>query len=300
MDINEVRIFVDVMQQGSFAAVARQRDVDPSSISRTISNLESELGFRLFQRTTRKLAPTEAGSEYYNRIEDLVGQFDRAGEAALDLVSLPTGTLRVAACTSFGQRILAPLLPTLRARYPDLTIDLHLADHQVDIVQEKIDLAVRFGRRPEGDFIVSRLVPRAFHVCASPAYVEAHGALSHPRELQERDCLLFSMPGYRSAWKFRQPGVRSFSVRVSGHLLVSHGVTMTKCAVAGLGPALLPDWLCRPEIRNGELVDLFPDFECAATDFQTSAWLVYPSRSYTPVKLRAFIDFLREEVTGLA
>ena len=134
MDIDSVRVFVDVMKQGSFAAVARQRDMDPSSISRSISSLENELGFRLFQRTTRKLAPTEAGAEYFDRVEGLIGEFDLASEAALDLVSSPTGTLRVTACTSFGQRVLAPVLPELRARYPDLTIDLHLVDHAVDIV----------------------------------------------------------------------------------------------------------------------------------------------------------------------
>ena len=300
MDIDSVRVFVDVMKQGSFAAVARQRDMDPSSISRSISNLEHELGFRLFQRTTRKLAPTEAGTEYFDRIEGLIGEFDLAGEAALDLVSSPTGTLRVTACTSFGQRVLAPVLPELRARYPDLTIDLNLVDHAVDIVEDKIDLAVRFGKRPEGDFIVSRLVPRHFRVCASPAYIDQHGRPDSPQALANRDCLLFSFPGYRSAWKFRRQGEEVLSVPVTGHVLISHGVTMTKCAVAGLGPALLPDWLCADEIKSGELVDLFPDYECTATEFDTSAWLVYPSRSYMPLKLRAFIDFLREKIEGSA
>lgn len=296
MEIDSVRVFVDVMKQGSFAAVARQRQVDPSSISRSIANLESELGFRLFQRTTRRLSPTEAADEYFTRVEALIGEFDLASEAALDLVSLPTGTLRVTACTSFGQRVLAPVLPELRSRYPDLTIDLHLVDHAVDMVEEKIDLAVRFGNRPEGNFIVSRLVPRHFRVCASPDYLDQHGRPKEPRELESRDCLLFSFPGYRSAWKFRRKGEAEFSVPVAGHLLVSHGVTMTKCTVAGLGPALLPDWLCAKEIAANELVDLFPEYECTATDFDTSAWLVYPSRSYVPVKLRVFIDFLREKV----
>lgn len=300
MDIDSVRVFVDVMKQGSFAAVARQRDMDPSSISRSISNLEDELGFRLFQRTTRKLAPTEAGTEYFDRVERLIGEFDLAGEAALDLVSSPTGKLRVTACTSFGQRVLAPVLPELRFRYPNLTIDLHLVDHTVDIVEDKIDLAVRFGKRPQGDFIVSRLVPRHFRVCASPAYIDQHGKPDTPQALQHRDCLLFSFPGYRSAWKFRREGEDVLSVPVTGHVLISHGVTMTKCAVGGLGPALLPDWLCADEIKAGELVDLFPDYECTATEFDTSAWLVYPSRSYMPLKLRAFIDFLREKIEGSA
>lgn len=300
MEFDSVRVFVDVMTQCSFAAVARQRDVDPSSISRSIAALEAELGFRLFHRTTRKLAPTEAGSEYFARVKNLIGEFDRAGEAALDLVSLPTGTLRVTACTSFGQRVLAPLLPKFRARYPDLTLDLVLVDRQVDIVEEKIDLAIRFGSQPNGELVASRLVPREFHVCASPAYIKKYGLPKDPKELENLDCLLFSMPAYRTAWKFRKGKQEAFTVPVSGHLLVSHGVTMTACAVAGLGPALLPDWLCREEIEAGTLVDLFSGYECTATEFETAAWLVYPNQNYLPLKLRVFIEFLTEEVKGIA
>lgn len=300
MDIEALRIFVDVMKHGSFAAVARQRDVDPSSVSRSISALEAELGVRLFQRTTRKLAPTEAGAEYFARVEGPLREVERAGQQALDLLGQPTGTLRVTACTSFGQRVLAPLLPKLRERYPRITIELVLADHHVDIVEEQIDVAIRFGPKPGADFIASRLVPRRFHVCASPAYLEKHGRPRHPLDLSARDCLLFPMQGYRSVWKFRREGEKAIPVPVTGHLIVSHGLTMTACAVQGLGPALLPDWLCRGEIASGQLVDLFPDYEWAATDFDTAAWLVYPSRDYIPLKLRAFIDFLREEVTGYA
>jgi DNA-binding transcriptional LysR family regulator len=300
MDIEALRIFVDVMKHGSFAAVARQRDLDPSSVSRSISALETELGVRLLQRTTRKLAPTEAGAEYFTRVEGPLREMERAGQQALDLLGQPTGTLRVTACTSFGQRILAPLLPKLRELYPGLTIELVLADHHVDIVEEKIDLAVRFGRKPGAGFIASRLVPRKFHVCGSPSYLGKWGRPEHPRELEKRDCLLFPMQGYRSTWKFRLKGKRPFQVPVSGHLIISHGLTMTACAVQGLGPALLPDWLCRQEVTSGELVNLFPDYECAPTDFDTAAWLIYPSRDYIPLKLRAFIDFLRQTVTGNA
>ena len=300
MDLDSIRIFVDVMKQGNFAAVARQRNIDPSSISRAIANLESELGFRLFQRTTRKLAATEAGNDYFARVKHLIGEFDLASEAARDLVSLPTGTLRITACTSFGQRILAPKLPKLRAQYPKLTLDLILMDHHVDLVEEKIDVAIRFGGQPEGDFVSKKLVPRKFHVCASPDYIKKQGQFSHPTELENIDCLLFSMPMFRSAWKFRDANKRTISVPVSGHLLISHGVTMTACAVAGLGPALLPDWLCKDEIANGQLINLFPEFECTATEFDTAAWLVYPGHPYMPSKVRVFVDFLMEEIVGYA
>jgi len=300
MDLDTVRTFIDVMKHGSFASVARRYDVDPSIVSRAIGNLEKELGFRLFQRTTRKLAPTEAGTAYFSRVAGLVEEFELAGEQARDLVSEPAGNLRVSACTSFGPRILAPLLPKLHACYPALTLELVLTDEPLDLLYDQIDLAVRFGVKPEGDLVATRLTPRRFRVCASPGWLDQHGSPQSPTALSACDCLLFSLPGYRAQWQFRRPGEDSFSVPVSGHLRISHGTTMTACAVAGLGPALLPDWLCHYEIAEGALVNLFPDYECTATEFDTSAWLVYPSKAYVPLKLRAVIAFLKKEVGGFA
>jgi DNA-binding transcriptional LysR family regulator len=296
MDFENVRVFVDVMEHGSFAAVARQRNVDPSSISRSVASLESQLGFRLFQRTTRKIAPTEAASEYFSRVKDLISEFDRASEAALDLVSLPNGSLRITACTSFGQRVLAPILPEFRALYPDLTLELLLMDSHVDLIKEKIDIAVRFGQRPEGDFISHKLVSRRFYVCASPTYLKTIAYPKGPSDLSKLDCLLFSMPGYCSTWKFRDTHNSTFDVPVTGHLLISHGLTMTACAVAGLGPALLPDWLCQDEIRSGQLVNMFQNYECTATEFDSAAWLVYQNCSYLPAKTRVFVDFLKSKI----
>jgi DNA-binding transcriptional LysR family regulator len=196
--------------------------------------------------------------------------------------------------------VLAPLLPKLFAAYPALTLDLVLADDQVDLVADQIDLAVRFGAEPEGDVIVHRLASRRFKVCASPGYIEASGTLGCPEELEGRECLLFSLPGYRSRWLFRRGTEPPVAIPVRGRLLVSHGLTMTACAVEGLGPALLPDWLCRRELDAGSLIDLFPDYEVTATEFDSAAWLVHPSRSYIPMKVRVLIDFLQQEVAGFA
>jgi DNA-binding transcriptional LysR family regulator len=296
MDLNNIQLFVEVVKRNSFADVARMRNIDPSSVSRSIRKLETTLGFRLFQRTTRKLSPTEAGKAYFRQVEGLVATFLQAGEQALDLSNEPIGNLRVAACTSFGQKKLVPLLPKMRKKYPKLVIDLVLADNQIDIVEQQIDVAIRFGKQPADDFICKELAPRKFKVCASPDFIKNNSITTTPSCLSELECLRFSMPGYRDIWKFRQPHKKDLSVPVDGHLLISHGMTMTASAMAGLGVALLPDWLCIDEIANGSLVELFPNYECAAADFDTSAWLVYPSRDYMPLKLSAFIECLKSEV----
>jgi DNA-binding transcriptional LysR family regulator len=300
MDLNNIQLFVDVVQRNSFAEVARMRNIDPSSVSRSIRKLETKLGFRLFQRTTRKLSPTEAGKSYFRQVEGLVGTILQAGEQALDLSNEPIGNLRVAACTSFGEKMLVPLLPVMRKKYPKLVIELVLSDKQVDIVEQQIDVAIRFGKRPADDFICKELAPRKFKVCASPAFIRTNNISANPSCLSELECLRFSMPGYRDAWKFRHAQHKDLAVPVSGHLLISHGMTMTASTVAGLGVSLLPDWLCRDELADGSLVNLFPDYECAATDFDTSTWLVYPSRDYMPLKLSAFIDCLKSEIPEFA
>ena len=296
MDLNNIQLFVEVVKRNSFAEVARIRNIDPSSVSRAIRKLETTLGFRLFQRTTRKLSPTEAGKSYFRQVEGLVATFLKVGEQALDLSNEPIGNLRVAACTSFGQKKLVPLLPVMRKKYPKLVIDLVLSDSQVDIVEQQIDVAIRFGNKPADDLICKQLAPRNVAVCASPDFIKSNRITKNPTCLSELECLRFSIPGFREAWKFRQSNNKELVVPVTGHLLISHGLTMTASAVAGLGVALLPDWLCRDEIANGSLVNLFPDYECAAADFGTSAWLVYPSREYMPLKLSAFIDCLKNEV----
>lgn len=300
MKLDAVNTFVDVMKLGSFAAVARHHDVDPSSVSRTIAGLEQELGFRLFLRTTRKLAPTEAGRIYFSRVERLLGEFEEAGQQALDLLNQPEGSVRLTACTSFGERVLAPLLPKLTQLYPKLSLDLLLTDRQVDLVAEQVDIAIRFGAQPAGNFVAVRLAPRRFRVCGSPGFAETIGHRLKPEDLKDLDCLLFPIPGYRDRWIFRRDGEAPFSVPVNGRLTISHGLTMTACTVAGLGPALLPDWLCRKELKEGTLVDLLPDYECAAAEFDSAAWLIYPSRDYVPLKLRVLVDFLKSEVHGWA
>ena len=296
MQLAALKTFSDVMQLGSFAEAARYRDVDPSSVSRSISGLEEELGFRLFQRNRRKLAPTEAGLTYFGQIKNLIEDLDQAQHKARDLATEPQGQLRITACTSLGQRVIAPLLQKFMDRYPALSLDLVLTDAQIDLVADQIDLAIRFGPKPAGDVIATKLAPRTFRVCASPSYIQRAGGMMHPEELSERDCVLFSLPGYQTRWLFRDAAGGEFDVPVHGRLLVSHGLTMTQCALAGLGPALLPDWLCQPEIQAGDLVDLFPEFECAATEFDTAAWMVHPSRKYVPNKVEAFMQFLSAEI----
>jgi DNA-binding transcriptional LysR family regulator len=148
MNTDAIAIFVDVLEAGSFAAVARRRNLDPSAISRVVAALDDELGFRLFQRTTRRLSPTEVGAIYFERVRGVVEELDRARLEARDRVAGPSGNLRVTASASFGLSRIVPTIAAFKRRYSDLSLDLRLTDDVVDLVRERIDVAVRLGPRP--------------------------------------------------------------------------------------------------------------------------------------------------------
>lgn len=298
MDLSVLQIFVEVMKLGSFAAAARDRNIDPSSISRAIAGLEEELGVRLFQRTTRQLSPTEAGIAYFERVEPLVEEMQQAINLVADISGRPKGTLRVTASVSFGLKCIVPLLPNFDKMYPELTVDLLLTDSVVDLFAERIDVAVRLGTLADSTLIAQQLMRTQYFVCASPDYLKRWGQPETPSQVEQHNCLLFPLAGFRSRWIFRDAKGEITETSVNGRTIISSAIGLQQSAIAGMGLALLPDWLINEDLRVGTLINVFPDYEVTATDFNTAAWLVYPSRAYVPLKVRVFIDFLKQYISA--
>ncbi|MDJ0703907.1 MAG: LysR family transcriptional regulator [Leptolyngbyaceae cyanobacterium MO_188.B28] len=296
MDLTGLQIFVEVMRQGSFAAVARDRNIDPSSVSRTIAGLEQELGVRLFQRTTRRLSPTEAGAVYFERIEPLIEEMQQAIHIATDISGQPKGTLRITASAAFGQTCIVPLLPEFGKLYPDLTVDLLLTDAVVDLIAERIDVAVRLGPLADSTLVAQQLMRTHYRVCASPQYLQQWGQPTQPSDIEGHNCLLFPLAGFRSRWIFRDSNGVTCEAPVRGKTVISNAIALQQCAIAGMGLALLPNWLIDKDLHIGALVNVFPNYDVTATDFNTAAWLVYPSRAYFPLKVRVFIEFLKQSI----
>lgn len=299
MDIDTLRTFVQVARRGSFAVVARDRGTDPSSVSRTIASLEDELRVRLLQRSTRRMTLTEAGAKYLARVEPLLEELDQARDEALAISARPIGTIRLTASVAFGQKCIAPLLPKLRAAFPDLGVDLFLTDANLDLVSEGVDLAIRLGPSQDSALIGVKLLDTRYRVCVSPAYLkncrQQKRPLKMPADLAAHSCLLLNLPDYRSRWLFRDASGTITPVAVRGDVLISSPLVLLTCALDGMGPALLADWLAKEALSGGKLIDPFPDYAVTATNFETAAWLLYPSRTYLPTKVRIVIDFLRKE-----
>lgn len=299
MNLEHLNLLTAVARSGSFAAVAKERNSDPSSISRAVADLESELGFRLFQRSTRAMTLTEAGATYLARIEPLLDELAHAREAAAQVNSAPRGLLRLTASVSFGQICIVPLLGAFRARYPDLKVECVFSDSNLNLVAEGIDLAIRLAPTIEGDLVAAKLMDTHYGVYASPAYMAQCPATDEPADLSKHKVLLFNLRAYRTRWLFRDVSDADGSeqsVPIQGDLTLAPAGSLLSAAMAGLGPALLPDWLVSAAVANGSLVQLFPGYAATATSFDTGAWVVYPSRSYLPHKVRAMVDFLRENL----
>ncbi len=292
MDLDALALFVDVANRRSFADAARARGIDPSAVSRAIAALEARLGARLLQRTTRSMVPTEAGERLLAHLPEFLDSFGRLREEAVAARREPAGVLRVTASQAFGQVRLVPLLPEFTAAFPRIQLDLVLTDTNLDLVTERIDLAFRLGEGHRADMVGERLMATRYRVVASADHIARLGHPAHPSELGARDCLLLSLPHFRSRWLFRRGGTEE-TVAVKGQVMASSVIALRDAARAGLGPTLLADWLIGDDLASGRLVDLLPDYEVTATSFETALWLLYPNRDHVPNRVKAALAFFR-------
>ncbi|NRT56607.1 LysR family transcriptional regulator [Sphaerotilus uruguayifluvii] len=300
MDLNDLELLMSVARLGSFAAAARERNVDPSSVSRVVAGLEAEFGVRLFQRSTRQLVLTEAGADYTQRLGPLLEEMHQARLALVDAGEQVRGKLRVSVSNTFGLRRVAPFLPAFCARHPRLDVELMLTDAMVDLVADRVDVAVRLGALKDSSLVAVPLMPVQYRVVASPGWLRAQSsAPQSPADLAQVECVSFALPGFRDRWLFRpSDGGGSMQVPIRARVQTSNGLALREFVLAGMGPALLPHWLIDEDLLAGNLLNLFPDHEVGVTDAPAGAWLVYPSRSHVPAKVRLFIDFLKDAVAS--
>ncbi len=293
MKVDDLTIFVAVYRAGGFAAVAHERGVAPSSISRAIASLEARLETRLFQRTTRTLTPTEAGDAFYARIAPVLEELDAAHAELIDHTREPVGLLRVTASVSFGQIMIAPRLDAFRAVFPRIILELVLSDRPIDLIAERIDVAVRHGRLTDNASMSRKLMDVRYHLVASPRYLANAPPVQSPDDITAHRTASFSYEAFRNMWRFRR-GDHVRDVAISPSLIVTNAVALAQCVRDGAGLALLADWTIRDDLANGALVDVLPEWISSGVDMDPSIWLMFPSRAFMPAKTRVFLDFLLE------
>jgi len=299
MNTETLMLLVETARLGSFAAVARKLDMDPSSVSRAVAGAEEQLGFRLFQRSTRKLALTEAGELYLQRITPLLDEMEGALEEALQINQGPKGILKMTASVSFGQTCILPYIPEFKARYPDVGLELRFTDAVLDLVENGIDLACRLVPKFDSSMVGTKLFDTHYRVCVSPNY-QTISEIQHPKDLEKHPCLTFTLPDYRSRWIFKNNQNELNKVNIQSDISISNALALKELAIVGMGPVLLADWLVDSEIEQKRLVHILREHQVTASDFDTAAWLLYPTRSYLPTKTRVMIDFLKEKLSPIS
>ncbi len=285
-DLNAARLFVEVVRQGSFTGAARTLRLPKSTVSRKVSELESRLGTRLLQRTTRKLSLTDLGVAYYERAERAVQDLREAEALVSHAQDAPRGTLRVTAPPDLGDALLSVWLPEFCREYSEVDVVVDLSARRVDLVEEGYDVALRAGPLSDSSLIVKTLFAGRFGLYASHAYLERRGRPDEPEQVKGHDCLVFGhVPETR--WQL-ESATRQVILDVRGRVAIRDFGYLRRAAVQGGGIVLLPDVLTGRDVQEGRLQRVLPDYSCSASAIS----IVYPSREFLAPKTRVFIDFL--------
>jgi DNA-binding transcriptional LysR family regulator len=284
-----MKVFVQVVNAGSFVAAAEQVKLSTAMVSRHVLHLENRLGVRLLNRTTRRLSLTDSGRAYYERCAQVLNDLEEAEQAIGETTFTPRGKLRVNCLVSFGSRRLAPLLADYQAKNPQVTIELTLNDRVVDIVEEGYDLAIRAHTEelPASTLIARQISSAHFVVCAAPSYFATHGRPKTPQDLSKHCCLLESR-AKPNHWALRFRGQQQ-EIKITGALISNNLDALRAAALGGLGIGHLPTDVVGEDLAQGRLQPL-PQFD--PTEMRIYA--VYASRRHLSAKVRTFVDFLAE------
>jgi DNA-binding transcriptional LysR family regulator len=291
--LQDLEVFVQVVNSGNFAKAAVALDINPSAISRRISQLEDKLGVRLFNRTTRSLSLTEVGERYFNRCLSILADLEEADREVKQHSEAPQGLLHISCSMLFAHRCLLTRLPAFLVQYPRLSIQLVLTDDVIDVVSEGIDVAIRIGELADSSLITRRLVSDRRIICASPTYLEQRGTPTTPDDLATHNCLALS--AYKTTlnqWRFRdKSGLREISL--GGNFTVNSGIALYESALAGLGIARVTEFLAAQALQSGQLIRLLSEYE---DESDIGIYAIFPSDRYLLPKVQCFVEFLVNSV----
>ena len=284
--IESLKAFAAVVQEGSFARAAERLDLSPQLVSKYVSQLEAHLNTRLFNRTTRQVKITEAGSACYQRALQILADMDALENQLGELQNSARGVLRISAPVSFALEHLARPLNEFQTRWPEVRIDIHLNDRKVDIVEEGFDIALRIGRLQNSSLVARRLAPIRLVTCASPAYLKTHGTPASRAELKNHRYLHYS---YSSDDNLLVPGA-GLSGQLQSAFQANNGNILTQVAIEGGGIVVQPTFIAGPALKSGQLQRILQD-----TDPEPIAlYAVYAHRQLLSGKVRAFLDFMAD------
>lgn len=290
--LNDVAVFVQVVSSGSFTAAADKLDLSKSVVSKYVTRLEDRLGARLLNRTTRRLSLTEVGRAFFERSQRGLLEIEEAEAEVSRLQGTPRGELRISSPMSFGILHIAPQLPAFQLRYPELTVDMVLDDRKADLVEEGFDLAIRIGDLPDSSLVARRLGPCRHVVCGTPDYFARRGVPQTPEDLVHHAVLVFRYHDSPDEWRFTAPDGGYLRVSLTHRLRMNNSLALREAVLQGAGVMLTPSFVVGADIRAGRLTAVLTDY----TAMEVSIYAVYPQRKHLSPKIRAFVEFMTEQI----
>lgn len=287
--LQSMRVFAKVVEQGGFARAGSALDISNAVVTRHVADLESHLGTRLLNRTTRKLSLTETGHAYLQRVRQILQEIDDADAIASSQSQKPSGTLRIYSQLGFGQLQLARLLPAYAKKYPDVVLDATLSDRTVDLVEDGFDLGIFIGgfQKFDASMIARQLGVAEVLLCASPEYIKRCGAPAVPDDVARHACLNFSIDQLRNSWPIVGPDGTT-NIPITSKMFSNNGELLRQCAAAGMGLVSSPSFALSDELTSQRLVRLLPEYRLG----ELAVVMVYPSRRLLSAKVRSFVDFM--------
>lgn len=287
-DFEALAIFAKVVEMRSFAGAAAELSLSKATVSKAVSRLEARLGARLFNRTSRRLALTDAGQKLSERATRLLMDGEAAENEALAQSSVPRGLVRLAVPMTFGVKVIAPLLPEFLGTYPEVSIDLHLSDATVDLIGEGFDAGVRIARLPDSSLVARRLCGVRRYTVAAPSYLKKHGRPTHPMHLAQHRCFGYAYLPTAGVWHYVNAASEQATVRPSGPLRFNNGEATMPALLAGLGIADLPDFIVGDAVAAGHLEVILKDWKQP----EAAVHLVMPPGGPRPARVEVLADYL--------
>ncbi|WP_211474029.1 LysR family transcriptional regulator [Collimonas humicola] len=286
--LQSMRVFAKVVEQGSFVAAAQVLDMSNAVVTRLVADLENHLGIRLLHRSTRRMALTEPGQAYLERVRQILDEIDEAEAAASVLSTNPAGTLHIYSQIGFGQTQLARLLPLYSKQYPDVQLDVTLSDRTADLIEEGFDVGIfSVNQKFDVSMVARQLGIAEVLLCASPAYIAQHGEPQAPEDLARHACLNFSLEHLRHHWTFQSAQGTSV-VPIASKVMSNNTELLRHCLLAGMGIAMRSSYTLGDDMVAGRVVRVLPDYQIN----KVAVRLVYPSRRLLSAKVRSFVDFM--------
>jgi DNA-binding transcriptional LysR family regulator len=291
-DFEALAIFAKVVELRSFAAAAAELALSKATVSKAVTRLEARLGARLFNRTSRRLALTDAGHKLAERAARLLADGEEAESEALSQSATPRGLVRLAVPMTFGVRVIAPLLAEFMALYPDVAIDLHLSDATVDLIGEGFDAGVRIATLPDSSLVARRLCAMPRYTVAAPAYLQKYGRPTHPMHLAQHRCLGYAYLSTPHTWHYTNAAGEQADVRLSEPLRVNNGEALLPALLAGLGIADLPEFLIADALASGAVEVILQGWH----QREGAVHLLTPPGGPRPARVEVLAAFLTEKL----